>query len=193
MLLRCLTLVLITCNMFNLSAQRNLNTTKWSYQLEYMWDRGVIVLNNLPLIFQSEHQFYISTIYKNKFKLRMMYGIHHAAFERRGSFKENSSWAIGSEYILNERNRKLYFSFGPEYGVSQISNNGILRKTNNISLITRISYNIASNTVITFEPFGFGMGYRQEVNLENPIIKPFKGRGFYSRRFMAIGVALNLR
>ncbi len=154
--------------------------------LDYLLDRAVLLVNDKPSIDNCDHQFFISGLYKNRFRARAMLGFRNTVISKSAPFSENHSWAIGFETILNKKDRNFFFSYGFEVG-SRTYNAG---KTFSITTITRLSYKLNERFILIAEPLSIGIA-RVNYNNKWPINLSHDWE-LYSSRILALGVSISL-
>lgn len=107
----------------------------------------------------AEHQFFFSLMLRNRICPRFMYAIPHNVLSGKRSYRNNYSWGIGCEFMLNKKNSKFFFSIGPEFIYQQRFDNFTHSHLSNFSLLTKVTYKLSNRVFIICEPFNLGIGY----------------------------------
>ncbi|MFM2285682.1 MAG: hypothetical protein RLZZ543_1179 [Bacteroidota bacterium] len=154
-------------------------------RLDYLFDRVGLLVNVKPNIDNCDHQFFISCLFKNRFRARAMLGFRNTVISKSDPFSDNHSWAIGFETILNKKDRNFFFSYGFEVG-SRTYNAG---KTFSITTITRLSYKLNERFILIAEPLSIGIA--QVNNNKLPFSLSYDWE-LYSSRILALGVSISL-
>jgi len=160
------------------------------FNCDYYFDKIYNIEDPYYRSFCEQH-FFLSSTFKNKYRLRLLFGLPYDVLFENRDIQWNTTWGIGTEFILNKNGKRFYFSFGPEYIRNRKYREGGYLGINSITLITKFSFRINPSITIICEPANIGFGNFSHINYVSNLPSLFN-KGIVFQRMLSLGISIKI-